>query len=206
MKRWIVLVALLLSACGGGDSEDPKPGTWLVPRWASENHRGGIMMLGDSITAGWPQQYLPEGAINRGVPGDKTTDVLARFWLVVKEEPDELYLMIGVNDLCAFGEGWDRPTQHVVENIEKMILQLPSSTKIHVESILPTDRIPLTTIVETNQQIQKMLVNYPSVEYINLYPLFLNDYGQILYLYDGIHPGDSGYLVMKAVLFPEVTQ
>lgn len=58
----------------------------------------GVVMLGDSITAGgrWPQRV--EGAVDRGRSGDTTIKVLQRLDAVPREGRT-IFLLIGLNDL-----------------------------------------------------------------------------------------------------------
>lgn len=124
-----VIAVLMLTACGA--TEAPTPQLTPVVEAAevtpapeaaeqsqqkiSEEHVTTIVMLGDSLTAGYalmPDQALPEiverdlaGAghkvfvINAGVSGDTTANGLARYdWSVKSAKPDILVVALGAND------------------------------------------------------------------------------------------------------------
>src|SRR5699024_5277033 len=59
------------------------------------------VFIGDSITDhGEFQEYFPnETVLNRGISADNSKGVLNRIDEVVTREPDEVYIMIGVNDI-----------------------------------------------------------------------------------------------------------
>src|SRR5690606_31024805 len=75
-------------------------------KWASraEQDRGAVVLLGDSITQGWGEDFsawFPGMKIaNRGISGDTTRGVLIRMDVdVLKLNPRAVVLLIGTNDL-----------------------------------------------------------------------------------------------------------
>lgn len=61
----------------------------------------GIVFFGDSLTDFFPMQdFFPGYTIyNRGIAGDKTTDLLKRIDNVIAIKPRKIILQIGTNDL-----------------------------------------------------------------------------------------------------------
>ena len=61
------------------------------------------MFLGDSITEGglWDAWFQELPALNRGIGGDTTEDILARLDSAI-DQPTAVSLLIGTNDLHGF--------------------------------------------------------------------------------------------------------
>ena len=75
---------------------------------AATDERPRIILLGDSITYHWPEETLPAlpGAliVNRGIPGQNTTQMLLRFEDdVVALRPAAVVILAGTNDLRSLG-------------------------------------------------------------------------------------------------------
>lgn len=193
MKKLIfTLILFLLSACGGSERVDP------TVEWEKENRSGGIMFLGDSITAFWPPDMMPDGSYNRGISGDTTGGVLNRTWLIIKEQPDEIYLMIGVNNLHG---GWGE--DGILTDLNQILLEITEElpgTKITVSSILPSHLIQDGIIQDVNERIEILISTFADVEYVYLYDLFVDD-GIITNMADGVHPNINGYRLMYDRLF-----
>ncbi len=61
------------------------------------------MFYGDSRAADWPAPALPQFEfVNRGMPGENSTQAVSRFDTYVKPQPPQvLVLQLGINDLTA---------------------------------------------------------------------------------------------------------
>ena len=83
------------------------------------------------------QTYLTNSdfILNMGIGGDFTEGLIARVTDVTRLSPDNLFIMIGVNDILT-----DLPLKQIKENYEKLIdlikLQSPK-TKVFIQPILP---------------------------------------------------------------------
>lgn len=100
---------LLLLLCGGCFAEQP-----LLPDAGLPPPRNQVVFLGDSLTAGdalspdeaypaiigryWAERGISLRAINAGVSGDTTADVLLRLDRAVSERTCFVFLEIGPND------------------------------------------------------------------------------------------------------------
>ena len=192
MKYIAIISLLFIFGCG---SQPPSWKDELITQWASENISGGVSFVGDSITEQWPSEYMPCGAINRGISGNTTFDILDRTWLIVDEQPDELYIMIGANNLL---QGY--PVSSIVTGIEGIINQVQDGsphTEIYIMSILPIHTKSNELVQGINDQIFIMLDNYPEIEFIDLFDLFYDyEAEEIIHSLDGVHPADSGYKLM----------
>ncbi|MDR7869043.1 MAG: GDSL-type esterase/lipase family protein [Sporomusaceae bacterium] len=101
-----------------------------------------VVFLGDSITYGgdWEDLFPATLVENRGIGGDTTLGLLNRLDQVIALKPSQIFLMIGMNDLC-----YNRPIPEVIANYRRILgrfrEELPD-TKVYVQSVLPfNDRI-----------------------------------------------------------------
>ena len=98
-----------------------------------------VVFLGDSITQGgrWAELFPGAGAVNRGIGGDTTQNVLDRLEQIYPLAPEKLFIMIGINDLNR-GLGPDVAIANytlLFDNIDK---RLPE-TLVFVQSVLPVN-------------------------------------------------------------------
>ncbi len=153
---------------------------------------GAIILLGDSITAGFPTDTLLKefSVVNKGIAGDRTDQVLERLNRdVIKLAPSAVFLLIGINDIAA---GFSNNT--LLVNYERMILRITKNaagTKLFIESILPTrgnDNLPLERIQLLNVEIHKLAIKY-GIKFLDIYPLFVDTKGELAkeFSEDGIH-------------------
>ncbi|OYW21544.1 MAG: GDSL family lipase, partial [Planctomycetales bacterium 12-60-4] len=121
MRRFLVVVSLSLasaaSACEADPPQDPtvprpKSGDWLARHEAlNARVRQGhvdLIFLGDSITAGWENEgkdvwdthFAPLHAVNLGIGGDRTQNVLWRLdnGNIAGIRPKLAVVMIGTNN------------------------------------------------------------------------------------------------------------
>ncbi len=171
--------------------------------------KNDIYFLGDSLTDGgeWSELLSNNNIKNRGINGDSTTGVLNRLNQIVKNKPQKIFIMIGINDLLANIE-----PNIVLDNYQKIIQTIKinsPNTKIYIESILPINfEIDKTKRPITNQNISdlnnklKDLSNNSNIFYIDLYSKFLDSSNQLdkQYTLDGIHLNGQGYLIWKTTI------
>ncbi len=151
-----------------------------------------IILLGDSITEGFPTEALLKGfsVVNKGISGDRTDRVLERLNRdVIQLAPSAVFLLIGTNDI---GSGFSNNT--LLVNYERMILRMTKNVpgiKLFVESILPTrgiDNRPLERIQLLNVELHKLALKY-GAKFLDIYPLFVNANGELAeeFSNDGLH-------------------
>ena len=164
-----------------------------------------IMMLGDSITAGFDvAKYFPDfDVVNKGISGDNTDLILARLTTdVVDVRPDYLFILVGTNDMAGLFTN-----EKVIANYEKILKILKEHiplTKITVQSILPTRELenrPLPRIRLLNSMIEAAAKKY-NAAYIDWTTLFEGPDGCILEALseDGLHLTEEGYALWAAHL------
>jgi lysophospholipase L1-like esterase len=169
-----------------------------------------IIWLGDSITDGgeWSELFPQYNTLNRGISADNTFGILYRLHEIIRRKPKKLFILIGINDI-----GKNIPDEVIVSNYRKIIdslqLQTPS-TKIYVQSILPTNnnftnfknhQNKTEHIVFVNKELKKLCAE-KEITYVNLHDAFLNAEGKLdeKYTNDGLHLTGEGYLKWKEVL------
>jgi lysophospholipase L1-like esterase len=169
-----------------------------------------IVWLGDSITDGgeWSELFPQYNTLNRGISADNTFGILYRLHEVIRRKPKKIFILIGINDISK-----NIPDEVILRNYKKIIdslqLQTPS-TKIYVQSILPTNNAysnfknhqnKTEHILYINKQLKK-LCEEKAINYVNLYDAFLNAEGKLneKYTNDGLHLTGEGYKKWKEVL------
>lgn len=156
------------------------------------------VFIGDSITDyGEFQEYFPdEVVLNRGIRNDVSKGVLDRIEEVVSRNPNEAYLMIGVNDIR-----YATDIQDFEENITAIVNAFDEkSTKLFILSILPVNNRLLGnevfngTIKEFNDVLQR-IANENRLKYIDLHAYFEDRNGQLdqRLTIDGLHLNGEGY-------------
>lgn len=190
MKNALILVALLLSACGG--SEAPKPAAVTQPQKAPVvASRAGTVFIGDSIIARWGAlTTLVPGSVNKGIGGQTTAQMLARFKSDVLDlRPAAVVLEGGVNDLVSVLDPAPDNTAAMIQAAQA------EGVKVIVLAVLPAE-IPFA-VWEYNVRLKAVCATY-GVTYIDtFYPFMDGDHMRLeLFLDDRIHLNDAGYDVL----------
>ncbi len=162
---------------------------------------GDVVFVGDSITAGaqWNELFPGVPVRNRGIGGDRTEDILARFDPLAVGPASKVFLKIGTNDL---GAGIDEAT--VLENYEKILdrfeREAPSTT-VYVQSVLPRASSYREVVESLNVGIEALAAER-GLEFIDLYPAFLDEDGSIrdVLSYDELHLTGEGYRLWQEQL------
>jgi lysophospholipase L1-like esterase len=172
------------------------------------------VLLGDSLSLWFPVDLLPaqQSWLNQGISGETTAGLLDRLALLEQTQPQAIFVMIGINDLI---RGIDDKV--ILKNYRDIIRSLRRShpqSQIVVQSILPhaaaqstwegRDRLlnlPNERIRQLNQRLEAIAIQQ-KVDYLNLYPLFADQEGnlQMLLSTDGLHLNQQGYLVWRTAL------
>jgi lysophospholipase L1-like esterase len=172
------------------------------------------ILIGDSLTLWFPSELLPKSRywLNQGISGENTTGLLKRLNLIDRTHPETILVMIGINDLI---QGVN--DQVILENQRQIILYLQKThpkAQIVIQSILPHQgqqiswegrnkllAISNNRIRYLNQQLQHIAAT-KSVKFLNLYPLFATQQGELRpeLSTDGLHLSPQGYLVWSSAL------
>lgn len=178
-----------------------------------------VVFLGDSITQLWMMQegapvwahdYASLGALNAGIAGDRTQNLL---WRIENGNlngisPQVAVVMIGTNNILL---GDDVPTviAGIQAVVEELHLRLPN-TKILLMGLLPAaPPVPINVMQMANAVNQSIsaLADGQSVFYLDVGAYFINADGtinQVLYQPMLIHPNTNGYAVLAGAIAPEL--
>jgi len=217
MKRQLVCRLLAAALCLAVSAAYANTATGLTPRadkgWkdrhASFNERikqGNVDMLfiGDSITHGWEGEgkptwdkfYAKRNAVNLGISGDRTEQVLWRLdnGNIEGVHPKLAVIMIGTNNYK------DNTVPEIAEGITAIVNKLRTrlpEMKILLLGIFPRDEKPgatRTKLADINAIISK-LDDGKMINYMDIGPKFLEADGTLpkSIMPDALHPNAKGY-------------
>lgn len=172
------------------------------------------ILAGDSLTLWFPVELLPEDRnwLNQAISGETSEGLFKRLTLFDSTQPEVIFVMIGINDLLR-----GISDQVILDNHRRIMSYLRKThpkAQIVVQSILPHGAedatwegreklltIPNSRIRQLNQQLQITAAKV-GVKYLDLYPLFANQQGNIRseFTTDGLHLNPTGYLVWRTAL------
>ena len=159
---------------------------------------GRAVFFGDSITEYCDlEEYYPGlNAVNLGVAGDTTEDMLDRVGAVYDREPDIVVILGGVNDLLL-----DIPEDTVISHLRAIIQgireHLPD-TKILLQSVYPVaegDELVFSRRIMAFNERLKSMAQELSCTYADVFSALCTEDGRLAdgYSYDGLHPSEEGY-------------
>lgn len=152
-------------------------------------------MLGDSITGrgDWKKLLENEYLINLGVDGDTTSGILNRVHIVVDLEPEFVFLMAGINDLCM-----SIPLEDIFSNYKK-ILEILKEKNINltVQATLITQMPSVNKKVESFNKLLAEYCEKEEIKFIDLNSFFSNEDNLLKedLTTDGLHLGQKAYKV-----------
>ncbi|MFB0498711.1 lysophospholipase L1-like esterase [Mucilaginibacter sp. OAE612] len=169
-----------------------------------------VVFLGDSYTQNFDvAEFFNSANIkNRGIIGDGIAQLRNRIDYILAGRPKKIFIMIGINDLLN-----GVPAQVVANGVDSLTMTIKKSsptTKIYIQSVIPTNWKTYTTneLVLPKINALNQLLNENSkrsgITYIDLYRLFLGKKG-IKPEYDSgdsLHLNGNGYLVWHDALKP----
>src|SRR3989441_3330343 len=178
--------------------------------WASraEQDRNAVVMLGDSITQGWGDDFsawFPGMKIaNRGISGDTSRGVLIRLQEdVLALDPQSVVLLIGTNDL---EEKADPET--IAANLKLILAELArGKMPIVLCQVFPSSASksrPADKIKKVNQLYADAVKGNAQITLVETWPLFADAKGDAVpaELPDLLHPNMAGYAKWAAALRP----
>jgi len=211
---WPVLLAgaLLALSCQKDPARElPEPEKPVV---MDGTHKGpAAVFIGDSITQLWgqektghPEFFSKNNYVNKGISGNKTTDMQSRFQKdVIDLDPYCVVIEGGTNDIAAF------TSENILERIKKMA---EMARKAHIDvvvgSVPPSNSFPKLPdfrpedrIIELNGMI-KQWADSEGIPYVDYYSVLVDDQKGLKEAYqkDTVHPNAKGYTAMEGVIAP----
>lgn len=150
-------------------------------------------------------------ALNLGVSGDRIEHVLHRLlpkakggegWLDRRDlQPDTVFVMLGINNsFDSESPATDSIYQGVVAVVKRIRERRPG-VRIVIQSLLPTaeEAKNRELVLPVNTRLRAFALEAANVEYLDLYPSFVDDAGmQRRNLFnDALHPSRDGYRVWR---------
>ncbi len=167
-----------------------------------------VVFMGDSITDFWRlnEYFTGRDYINRGISGQVTSQMLARFKAdVIDLRPRAVLILAGTNDIA-------RGTPlNIIENNLIMMAELARlhQIKVLIASVLPagpqqTTR-PVHIIQQLNNWIQQYCVETGST-YVDYYSKMRDPSGMLQtdLSDDGLHPDSKGYRIMAPIAIASI--
>jgi lysophospholipase L1-like esterase len=196
----------------------PRPDGWWQDDFAQINARAAqgnanILFVGDSITqlwttsgkAAWNQDFAPVGAMDAGIGGDGTEQVLYRLnhGNLDGIHPQVVVLMIGINDLIA-GATASEVSAGVSAVVQTLRDKLPDA-KILLLGLLPAfdNASPIRQEAAAVNQALPGLADNQHVYFVDTWPAFINQDGTTrteLFQTGLVHPDAQGYGVLAQVI------
>ena len=173
-----------------------------------------VLFIGDSITewwfaygrASWDRDFAPLGAVNDGVVGDTTSNVLARIVAgqLPAKSPRVVVIMIGTNNI-PLGQSPTQIAAGVRAVVDAVRARLPAS-RIVLLSVLPRETVGSTTR-QAAAAIDAGLARTSGVRYVNLWPALLQADGRFrpgTMRPDRLHPDSGGYAAMASPILAAI--
>jgi len=175
-----------------------------------------VVFLGDSITQGWggegkdifDARYAPLGAVNYGIGGDSTRQVL---WRITHGEFDGItpvlvVLKIGTNNL--YGDGNAGTDEEIASGISKIVSTIrakSSTTKVLLLGLLPRQNDYFSNRTKHINALIAPLDDGKTVRFLDLSDRFQTEVGHVkpeLYGPDQLHLVKAGYQVWADAMQP----
>ncbi|HWV61687.1 MAG TPA: SGNH/GDSL hydrolase family protein [Sphingopyxis sp.] len=169
-----------------------------------------IVFIGDSITEAWLARqpgFFTGDRIDRGISGQTTTQMLARFRTdVIDLKPRVVHIMAGTNDIA--GNLGATSLDTIEGNIRTMVdLAEAHGIAVVIGSVLPARQFnwrpeiaPIEPIAALNARLRALAAERKLV-FADYYAA-LDDGGHGLakvHAEDGVHPTAAGYAVMRPI-------
>jgi len=172
---------------------------------------GRVVFMGDSITDGWRlENYFPgKPYVNRGISGQTTPQMLARFYAdVIELKPAAVIFLAGTNDIS---RNTGPSTAEMIQHNFMAMCELAQAhgIKVILGSLLPvsdytrakqTERRPPAHILKLNAWLKEYAARNNAV-YADYFSALADDKGMLRegFSNDGLHPNAKGYEVMAPI-------
>ena len=167
-----------------------------------------VLFYGNSMTENFKPFMRDKDYLNFGISGDFSKGLIDRSESVVRQQPKQLFVMIGINDIIE-----KIPVDEVFANYETLVeifLEKCPETKIFIQSTLPTRGLNSTfsssfdinnKVLELNKRLEQLCYKQ-NVTYVNLYSAFVDENNLLKESLssDGVHLTNEGYELWENAL------
>jgi lysophospholipase L1-like esterase len=171
-----------------------------------------VVFLGDSITDGWKleQSFPGKPYVNRGIGGQTTPQMLARFYRdVINIRPTAVVILAGTNDIAR--NTGPQTVDMIQDNFRAMVeLAQAHDIRIILCSVTPisdyaqnkqSTQRPLSDILLLNKWLKEYAEGIHAT-YVDYFPAMADDAGFLKKEIsdDGLHPNRKGYDIMAPIV------
>lgn len=170
------------------------------------------VMIGDSITQQWtdhdPDFFASNGLINKGIGGQVSTDIAARFAAdVLCHGPTFVVILAGTNDIA--GNGGPYNVEATCANLVRMTdMAAEAGIKPILCSVPPAVRFPWNPVLEPQAAILdlnariRVLATRRGIGLADYFTVMADQKGRMHegLSSDGVHPNLAGYKIMEQVV------
>jgi len=174
-----------------------------------------LLFLGDSITEGWgnnavwKKHFEPRKAVNFGIGGDTTQNVL---WRITNGEldglsPKAVVLLIGTNNFGLHGDAPGDVAKGVAAVVDTLRRKLPGA-KILLLAVFPRDEKPNTGMRKKIAELNAELAKIEGVRFLDIGAKFLAADGTLPkdVMPDFLHLSEKGYRIWAEAMEPELSK
>ncbi len=179
-----------------------------------------VVLMGDSITDGWPRQspefFADNNLVGRGISGQTSYQFLLRFRQDVLElKPYAVVINYGTNDIAENTGPYDE--DKTFGNVVSMVeLAKANKIKVILASTLPAGgfgwRREITDGMDKIRSLNARVKAYAEankIPYVDYFTALLSEDGNAMkaeYAKDNpaVHPNKEGYKVMESLLLPVI--
>ena len=176
---------------------------------AERNVRPRVVFMGDSITEGWveadPSFFTDNGFVGRGISGQSSPQMLARFWQdVVALKPQAVHIMAGTNDIGG-ATGAITEAEYVGTVASMIDIARANGIAVIIAAMPPMSRLLPRPDFDTrpvvpalNASLAQLAMEKGAIFVDYFTPLKADDNSfNPAFANDGVHPTRSGYAVME---------
>jgi lysophospholipase L1-like esterase len=225
----MLALALLLAVQAKENPWEPAPRvreySWMSTASWKERHERflarakegacDLLFVGDSITEGWgantvwQKTYAPRKAVNIGIGGDTTQNVL---WRITNGEleglsPKAVVLLIGTNNFGLHGDAPADVAKGVAAVVDTLRKKLPSA-KILLLGVFPRDEKPGTGMRKKIAELNASLAKVEGVSFLDIGAKFLSPDGTLAkdVMPDFLHLSPKGYQIWADAIEPWISE
>lgn len=205
--KYVALIALaLLLGCNEETKQAPQV------QQSNSIHVDTVVFIGDSITVRWNIQDVVPNAINMGLGGQTSCQMLERFQTdVLSNKPDFVVIEGGINDITYLANPSTRCLMDMANQAQAIGARVVVATVVPQDDwengwFFKDDSVGIEWVKTFNREIKQgaQIYGYTVADY---YSVLVKDGRQNESLFaDIVHPNEKGYEAMKPVLVTALKQ
>ena len=158
--------------------------------------KADVAFIGDSITNGgrWSEFFPHLKVVNRGVGGDKASDIVSRLSSVLTTQPTKAFIMVGINDIHQYVAISD-----ILDNYMTIVDSLTNANiNVFIQSTIQCEisacgAMHVKSVNELNKELAKLALDR-NVNFVDLGELSEQEGLNPKYTTDGVHLTAEGYI------------